>query len=116
MKCEQCSEKAAVYLTEIEDGIAQSHGFCLEHGRQRAKAMGLPVEEHFFHARVLVPVEVTQAQLDAEETVAVDLPDGRTKSLKLQRHWPSGLCITEVRKGSTPPETPLPQFRITVVA
>lgn len=116
MKCEQCSEKAVVYLTEIEDGIAQSHGFCLEHGRQHAKATGLPVDEHFFHDRVLVRVEVTQAQLDAEETVAVDLPDGRTKSLKLQRDWHSGLCITRVRKGSTPPETPVPRSLIRVVA
>ena len=113
MKCEQCSERATMYLTELESGIAQSHAFCLDHARQHAKVMGLPA--HFLEVRVTVPVEVTQAQLDAEETVAVDLPGGGTESLKLQRGWHSGLCINRVRKGSTPSETPLPLFLITVV-
>jgi len=115
-KCERCSGTATLQLTEIEDGVPRALWFCSQHAREYAKESGLQLGEHFFDGWTVIPVTVAQSQIEAEETVTVDLPDGHTKRLKLSRHWHNGLCIAEVRHGAAGMGKPLYQFNIRVVA
>ncbi len=78
MNCQKCAHEATVHFTEVDEGVCRDLHFCGEHGEE--------------YARTVVPVEVTQSQIDNKETIEVKLPHGGTATLKLSKdiafRWP----------------------------
>ena len=113
MKCHRCSREATQQVTEIENGVPRTLWFCPGHGREHARQGGRPQDEPFFDEWTVIPVTVMRSQVEAEEAVAVELPEGGTQRLKLRRRWSGGQVLIPLRPGPRA-ETcrPLRCFRI----
>jgi len=101
MKCQKCSEEATLQFTELEDNVPHTLWFCAQHGRQYARETEFPNGERSFDDRIPLTVPVTQAKIDGEETVNVDLPRGGKLGLKVQKGWRDGTVISTFSPGRT---------------
>ena len=114
MKCQHCSKEATVHLTEIEEGTVRDRHFCAPHGKAYAATQHLDYAADCMGERIVVPVEVTQSQIDSGETVEVKLPQGGSARLKLPKganaHW----TMVQVRRTANP-SVPVYAFTIRVV-
>ena len=92
MKCEECDQTATVHVTEVDDkGKEGKHSvrhLCAEHASRLDEAQGIRYPHVLLAERVPITVDVTQAQIDNEDSLTVRLPDGASPRVQL----PKGLA------------------------
>ena len=114
MKCDLCGERATTHLTEIADGVPRPLHLCKEHAKLRYQQDPFAGAQHLLE-RTAVTVEVTPSQIEREELVSVDLPDGGTRHLKLSTRMTDGFAIADLPSSMGGPTEELHCLTIRVV-